>query len=192
MHKDRRYALRKADEQRFNVTECGVKSDELDSFYNRYKMTMERVDGVKYPKEFFELLSSKLDSSVRLYKASVDESTVGFHMYLFDDQQSMITHLVSGVSKPDFQYYPSELIHRNVIKLGIESDYRYYNYGETLADHEDGIFKYKQKFGGEVQPTPVWRRPVGFSGHGLQRARHSIESGGMMSPLLKRALSAIE
>jgi lipid II:glycine glycyltransferase (peptidoglycan interpeptide bridge formation enzyme) len=192
MHKDRRYAIRKAHEQSFEVTKCGAEPGHLDSFYDRYERTMDRVDGVKYPKKFFELLNRKLNSSVQLYRASVEESVVGFHMYLFDDSQSIITHLFSGVDEQDFQYYPSELIHRHVIEDGVDSDYEYYNFGETLADHEDGIFQYKQKFGGAIQPTPVWRRPVGLSGRGLHRARMSIETGGVMEPFLKRILSIVK
>ncbi|MFB6186827.1 MAG: GNAT family N-acetyltransferase, partial [Halobacteriaceae archaeon] len=160
MDKDRRYNIRKAREQEYTVSECSFDRETLEEFYDHYEHTIERVDGIQYPFSFFKALSEQLPESVRLYRAEVDGMVVGYHLYLFDELQSTIIHSFSGVKSTNFEYYPSELIHSYIIS-GEYNNYNTYDFGRTIADRGDGLFKYKREYGGDVLATPVWRRPFG-------------------------------
>lgn len=160
MHKDRRYSIRKAREldSKIRIQEIDSFGDELSEFYTDYEKTMRRVDSEPYPPEFFQELVTTLSDSVLFLSAEVDGEVVGRHIYIVDDWRDNIYHKFSAVNEDNFQYYPSELIHEYMIKWGIEQEYDVYDFGPTPSDFEDGLFRYKEQYGGTPVPIMIWEK----------------------------------
>lgn len=159
MDKNRRYNINKAIEQDNEIIE-GCSKKELNSFYDAYSATMNRVGGIAQSFEWFQSLIHRMPERVWLFTAVVENDTVGHHFYVADDEQSSFHHMFAGVEAEDFDYYPSELLHRNAIKLARKEGFDSYDFGGTPADFKDGIFKYKEQYGGSIQPIMTWTKPI--------------------------------
>lgn len=173
MDKDRRYNLRKAKEQEFTLVQEDVSTERLVEFYEGYEATMKRVDGNAQPFAFFEALCERMEEDLKLVSAEVDGKKVGSHLYLLDEHQSTVRHMYSSVKEKNFQFYPSELIHDFMIQWGIDNEFDQYDFGGTPADMRDGLFKYKQQYGGEVTPTIKWERGISPFWSLYRRARRA-------------------
>ena len=170
MDKDRRYNLRKARENDASVREVDFDDEAVGTFYRRYEQVMERVGGDAYPQSFFRELATRFGDRVLVLAAEIEgenggegegkgeSKDVGQHLYLRDEERSSLHHLFSAVEEDHFRYYPSELIHDRALDLALEAGYDAYDFGETGAHFEDGLFRYKEQFGGRLVPTITWER----------------------------------
>ena len=50
------------------------------------------------------------------------------------------------------------MLHTHAIKWGIENNYEKYDFGNTESIFTNGLFKFKQEFGGKVVPTLEWEK----------------------------------
>lgn len=157
-HKDKRYDIRKAVEQDYDVSQSSLKGNVLDRFYREYVAAMERVNGSTVPKGFLAGLHQHLPERTHVFTAEVEGEPVGDHLYVVDDQRGLVHHLYSAVPEENFEFYPSELIHKTAIEWAIDENYSMYDFGGTRFDFRDGIFKYKEQFGGRIVPTIAWKK----------------------------------
>jgi len=164
MHKDRRYDIRSACDSRVEVHEESLSFETLREFYEDYERTMQRVDGDVNPFSFFRALKEYAPEKIKIFAAFKDGDVVGRHLYVLDNQQSTIHHRFSAVLEEHFGHNPSEAIHYHVITWGFDEGYENYDLGPTTYDLRDGLFKYKKKYGGKIQPiitfeqglSPLW------------------------------------
>lgn len=179
MDKDRRYNLRKAKERDPDVRAVDLDSAAIEAFHDRYERVMDRVGSRPYPRSFFRALRRHLGDRILLLAATVDGTDVGQHFYLRDEERSALHHLFSAVEEEHFEYYPSEIMHDDAIDRAQAADYRTYDFGETGANFDDGLFKYKAQFGGRLVPTITWERglsplwPIYVRGRRIFRTRNS-------------------
>lgn len=158
MDKDRRYNLRKARENDAEVVVEPLTTSTIREFYDVYESAMERVGSEPQPFALFEQLVAFFDDSIRIVSVEIDGEIVGRHFYLLDHDQATIRHEFSAVSAENFEYYPSELIHEHMMQWGQAEGYRTYDFGATPSNHEDGLFSYKNQYGGSVRPVLTWER----------------------------------
>lgn len=162
MDKERRKAIRRANEQDDVRVEIHPLGEDLDTTYDHYVRNMERVGSPPQPKSLFESLSEHVSDRVRVCRAVVDGDDVGRYVYLLDDEGSMLHHWLSAI--PDescFEAYPSELIHEFAIRWGIEREYDGYGFGPSNAHFGDSVFRFKQKYGGRA--VPMFELEKGYS-----------------------------
>jgi hypothetical protein len=154
----RRRELRRATEQDYEV-EIHPLDVGLGETYDRYVGNMERVDGAVLPRAFLERLAERIPERVRVLTATVDGSEVGRYVYLLDEESSVLHHWLSAIGdRSNFEYYPSELLHRRGIRWGIERGYERYSFGPTNPHFSDSVFKFKTKYGASPQPSLRWER----------------------------------
>jgi predicted N-acyltransferase len=159
MHKDRRRNIREARDTDSTVERLEDPTGEtLADFYADYQAAMDRVDGSVIPRAFFETIFETFPERVAVYAARHDGDAVGYHVYVRDEEQATIHHLFAAVRAENFEHYPSELIHDHVIRENHGGSYRWYDFGDTGARFDDGLFKYKEQYGGDVVPTIIWER----------------------------------
>lgn len=158
MHKDRRYDLRKGNSQSFEITEEELNEKNLKRFHKKYASVTERVKGSTFPLSLFLNLADKVKENIKLFSFSIDGETEGYHFYVLDKQRLSLFHMFSAITEDSFRYYPGELLHEHSIKWGIENGYKIYNFGGTTSCFTDGLFKYKEKFGGKAVPTISWEK----------------------------------
>lgn len=163
MSKDRRYNLRKGDEQEYRIVDEEPDRTAIDEFYPKYARAMERVGTDPSPRRFFDQLVDRLGDRIKLFGLEVDGTSAGKHLYVLDDEQETIHHLFSAVGEEDFEYYPSELLHAHAIEWGGTNGYERYDFGETSTDFSDGLFKYKKQFGGDLFPVLSWEAGLSTS-----------------------------
>jgi hypothetical protein len=162
--KDRRRTARKAHEAGMTVTRPDPTASEREAFYDAYAAMIDRVDGVRFDPEFFEVLFESLADRIVLFRADLDGEPVGWHFYLRDDEQSDLHHFFSGLREEHFGHHPSSRLHEAAMEWGKEAGFETYNFGESNADVTEGGFRYKSQYGGEVLPVLTWER-------GLARGR---------------------
>ncbi|WP_313692308.1 lipid II:glycine glycyltransferase FemX [Halorarum halobium] len=158
MHKDRRYNIRKARENNAEIVIQPPTIDVLRRFHAIYKETLDRVGAEPQPFAVFREIAEQLDTAVQIVTAKLDGKPVGQHFYLLDEIQSAIRHEFSAVTADNFQYYPSELIHEHMMQWGQVEGYRTYDFGPTPSNHEDGLFSYKNQYGGTMLPILTWEQ----------------------------------
>jgi len=158
MNKKRRYNLKKAKSNKFEIVDEKIDEDNLKDFFNVYSKVMKKIEGVEYPFQFFISLKNNLQDRIKMFSAKVDRKKVGKHLYFLDKEQSSLHHFFSGVFESDFKYYPSELLHEHALKWGIQNNYKKYDFGGTGSNFNDGLFKFKEEFGGQLVPTLTWEK----------------------------------
>lgn len=158
MDSSRRRDMRNALDQDFEVEMSGLE-DGLDRTYDMYVANMERVGGSILPRQFFEELADRMPDRIRVFAASVNGDEVGRYVHLLDEESDTLHHWLSAIAdSDDFEYYPSELLHRSALQWGLASEYARYSFGPTNPHFEDSVFQFKAKYGATPVPNVSWER----------------------------------
>lgn len=157
MHKDRRYDIRKATETDHEVRELELSPENVADFYSDYCRKMGELGTPRHPRTFFDELVEGLEDRLVLVTNVADGERRGYHLYLMDDFTSTIRHYMMTVTRDDYEYYSGELLHRHMIKRGLEKGWDRYDFGGRDIDFRDGGFKYKAQFGGDLVGSYRWR-----------------------------------
>ena len=174
MGKGKRWALNKISKKDIDIRDENICDETLKNFYEIYKKAMKRVGGNTCPFQFFISLENSASERIKIFTAVVEEKEVGKHLYILDREQSSLHHFFSAIDEPNFKYYPSELIHEYAIKWGIENNYKIYDFGGTDAKFDNGLFKFKEDFGGQVVPTLSWEKGYSKLGWSLFKIGRSL------------------
>jgi len=158
--KERRRTARKAREAGMAVSQPDPTPGEREAFYDAYAAMIDRVDGVRFERDFFDALFEALGDRIALFRADLDGEAVGWHCYLRDDEQDDLHHFFSGLRAEHFGHHPSSRLHEAAMEWGREEGYSTYNFGESNADVTEGGFRYKSQYGGEVSPVLTWERGI--------------------------------
>lgn len=158
MDNERRKEIRDAKSNDPDVQVEPLTEDNLEEFYQEYGKTMERVGGIQYPLTFFQALAEHVGEDIAVFTASLDGTTIGKHLCLLDDVRDSVHYFFNGVDEQYFEYSPSTLLHDYTIEWAIEQGYSQYDLGSTNANHHNGVFQYKSKFGCRVEPIYAWEK----------------------------------
>ena len=158
MKSGRRRILNKALKQNFEVYDERLNDSNIKDFYEKYKKVMDRLGEDAYPFEFFVCLKKRIEDRIKIFTAKVDGKQAGKLLYILDKEQSSLHYFFSAVEESNFKYHASELIHQYAIKWGIQNNYEKYDFGGTGSSFNDGLFKFKEEFGGQLVPTLTWEK----------------------------------
>ncbi|ADB61289.1 protein of unknown function DUF482 [Haloterrigena turkmenica DSM 5511] len=157
MSKTRRRGIDRGTDGDYEIVEEELTRPNLERFHRVYEQVMDRVDGDGYPLSFFERL---LDMRERLLLLTIriDGEYAGGFLELLDEQRSSIHGFFAAVPEDYFGDHASELLYDYVIRWGIDNGYDTYDFGSTNANFENGVFRFKEGFGGRILPILVWER----------------------------------
>lgn len=175
MHSGRRKEVRRIEDSELEATEKPLSGDTVDSFYDNYRRVIDRVGGTPYPKPFFHELANRMNDALKLVVATHDGREVGTLLFVVDEHQSVVYSMFPGVPERDFRPSPLVVIYAHTIKWGMDNDIAVLDFGDTSCDFQDGIFRFKEKFGGRVVPTIIWEKgvsPVRWNCYRLGRAAY--------------------
>ena len=135
-----------------------INQQSLTLFHKGYKKTMQRVGGIAYPLTLLAALNKNLPNRFKLIKITYNNQTIGRKLYLIDTEQQTLHAWILSIQPQHFKYYPSTLIHDYMIQWSIKNNLHTYDFGYTLADYHDGLFRYKQEFGTQQTPLLQWEK----------------------------------
>ncbi|MDS0276414.1 GNAT family N-acetyltransferase [Halomicroarcula sp. S1AR25-4] len=160
MSRSRRRGIERGREtDRLEIVEEPVTWDTLERYYRTYEQVMARIGTDPFPFRFFEELLD-MDDRLLLVTARVDGKYAGGLLEIVDEEQSSVHGYLSAVPERYFEHHTSERLYDYVIRWGIANGYDTYDLGTTKPDYENGVFRYKEGFGGQAIPTLVWERGV--------------------------------
>ncbi|MBR2658650.1 peptidoglycan bridge formation glycyltransferase FemA/FemB family protein [Candidatus Saccharibacteria bacterium] len=147
--KDHRYTIRYATE-RYNIN---VRKLDVSEYNILLKMIEEsgKVHGfVPRDLKFFEQLADAFQDDVVAMVAELPDGTpiAAAFFILYGDE---IIYLSSGLSREHKKLGGPHLIQWTMIKYAYEHGYKKYNFWGTNPDPENGVFKFKQGFHGEIE-----------------------------------------
>ncbi|GAB3675277.1 GNAT family N-acetyltransferase [Halopiger thermotolerans] len=157
MSRTRRRGIRKGRETDHEIVEEELTRENLRRFYRVYRRVMDRVGGDIYPFSFFEHLL-ELRSRLLLLTVRIDGEYAGGFLELLDEERNAIHGFFAAVPEEYFDDHASELLYDRVFRWGIDHGYETYDFGSTNASFEDGVFRFKEGFGGQPIPILVWER----------------------------------
>lgn len=157
MGRSRRKAVRRGREAGHEVVEEDVTEANLRRFHGVYEQVMRRVGGKVQPASFLENLTAMRDS-VLLLTVRVDGEYAGGFLELLDDHQNTVRGFLAAVPEQYYDDHVKELLYDHVVQWAIDEGYETYDFDNSPADFESGVFRYKDGFGGDVVPTLVWER----------------------------------
>jgi len=174
MDRTRRHGLKKGRESGIETEASAIDEIPLREFYQAYQNNMRRIDGTVYPYSFFSALTEEFPDRVMVMTATMDGEIIGRYLYVLDEEQSTLRYFFSAVGEEaQYEHNVSEVLHTRAMEWGIEQGYSTYDFGATGADFSDGLFKYKEKYGGEVVPIMQWQQGTSTVGWPLYRlGRH--------------------
>lgn len=175
MDADHRRRLRNAADRDVEIRDEPITPETIDATYEAYLGNIERAGGVPFPRAFFRGLVELLADRVKVFTAVVDGREVGRYLYLLDEEQSTLHYYFAAIAESShYEANPSQLLHAHAIRWAQERGYRYYDFGGTGADYEDGVFAHKEGYGGEAVPTVQWERGVSRVGWPMFRAARAV------------------
>lgn len=147
--KDHRYTIRYATE-RYNIN---VRKLDVSEYDILLKMVEEsgKVHGfVPRDLKFFEQLADSFKDDVVAMVAELPDGTpiAAAFFILYGDE---IIYLSSGLSREHKKLGGPHIIQWTMIKYAYEHGYKKYNFWGTNPDPENGVFKFKQGFHGEIE-----------------------------------------
>ncbi|WP_049920140.1 GNAT family N-acetyltransferase [Halobiforma nitratireducens] len=157
MDSSKRRAIRRGRETDHEIVEEELTRSNLRRFYQKYCEHMTNVGGTIYPVAFFEQLAA-MDDRVLLLTLRLEGEYAGGFLELLDDEQSSVHGFFSGLPAEYFEYHASELLYDYLFRWAIENGYETYDFGGAGANFEDGAFRFKEEFGGDLVPNVYWER----------------------------------
>ncbi|MCU4925385.1 GNAT family N-acetyltransferase [Halobacteria archaeon AArc-dxtr1] len=157
MDSSKRRAIRRGRETDHEIVESELTLDAIARFHQRYARRMRNIDGIVYPRSFFEHLAA-MDEHVLLVTLRVEGEYAGGFLELLDEQRSTVHGFFAGVPAEYFEYHSSELLYDYVFQWAIENGYETYDFGGAGSDFQDGFFQFKEEFGGDLVPNLYWER----------------------------------
>ncbi|PCR91195.1 lipid II:glycine glycyltransferase FemX [Natrinema ejinorense] len=157
MSRTRRRGIERGRDGDVEIAEEPLTRENLSRFYRTYERVMERVGGSVYPFSFFEALLG-FEDRLLFVTLRIDGEYAGGMLELLDDERDSIHGFFAAVPREYFDDHASELLYDYVFRWGIENGYETYDFGSTNTDFEDGVFRFKEGFGGRAVPILVWER----------------------------------
>lgn len=157
MSESRRSAIERGRNADHEIVEESLGEAEIERFYATYRRAMERLDATALPIEFFESFR-EFSEYVLLVTLRLDGEYAGGMLELLDEQRSTIYGFKAAVPEEYYGDGASELLYDHVIRWGIERGFETYDFGDSNPDFQNGLFMYKDSFGGRVVPSYIWER----------------------------------
>lgn len=159
MHKERRRALERASDAGVEVRVPDLTEETMKETYRAYASHMNRIGVDPFPPALFRRLYELMDDRIVVFVATCDGDEVGRYLYLLDQERSTIIHYLAAIATKEARdVHAGEALHGTAIQWAQDHGYDYYDFGETKADLDDGLFKFKRRFGGELVPSLTWQK----------------------------------
>jgi predicted N-acyltransferase len=174
MSSGRRRNLSKILNKDFEVKDEIINYENIKDFYEGYKKVIRRLDTDALPFQFFINLKNSLRDRIKIFTAIVEGKQAGKLLYIIDKEQSSFYYCFSAINELNFKYHSAELLHLYAIKWAMENNFKKYDFGYSITDFDDGLFKFKHQFGIPAVPLILWEKGYSMVGWNLFKVTRSI------------------
>lgn len=157
MSRSRRRGIEQGQDTDYEIVEEKLTRENIERFHRVYEQVMDRVGGDAYPLAFFKQLL-EMRSQLLLLTIRVDGEYAGGFLELLDEKRSSVHGFFAAVPREYFDDHASELLYDHVLQWGIDNGYETYDFGSTNSNFQNGVFRFKEGFGGRIVPILVWER----------------------------------
>lgn len=160
MSRSRRRGIRRGRDHDYELVEESLNPRVIDRLHPVHVAHMEDVQGEPFPRTFFDSLTA-MDDRLLVLSLYMDGEYAGSFVELLDDARSTVHGFLAAVLPSYYEYHASELMYDAAMRWAHEHGYRTYDFGGAAGDFENGIFQFKQGFGGRLAPNFYWERGFG-------------------------------
>jgi hypothetical protein len=150
-----RYALNRLKSKKFSVRKA-ITNEEIDSFIEIYKETMDRVKASPnyyFSKEYFYRFLHSIDSFILL---AFHEGQITAGSLCTTCNGIIQTHL--NATKNEFLYLsPLKMVLDEVRSLGVRKGFRILHLGGGVSEDNDSLFFFKSRFSKQFYPFKIWK-----------------------------------
>ena len=158
MYHQRRREIKKISKKNYEIKEININEQNLLTFYKIYKENLKNNNINAFPFDFFSNLNKEIGKNMKIFRAIVEEKSVGEVLCFIDNENLVIHGFFSAINNNNFKFYPWVLLNDYVIRWGKNNNFLTYDLGDTPANFNDNIFRYKESFGGKIFPTISWEK----------------------------------
>lgn len=162
--RDHRYTIKYATE-RYGVKLRELPPSEYDILLKLLEESGREHGFVPRDQKFFEQMKAAFGPEVTAVVAELPDQTpiAAAFFILYGDE---VIYLSSGLSREHKKFGGPHLIQSAMIKFAYANGYKKYNFWGTNPDPENGVFKFKQGFHGEVEEfVGTFAAPLSPLGH---------------------------
>ena len=158
--------IKRAEKHGLDIDDSVLRDSDLVTFYKLYIETMNSIEATSSMElNYFRDIAELYGNDARLTAAYSEGKMIAARLHLIDRTRLRIlfTHSVSSMEGK--KKLAGSALHRFSIRWGVDHGFLIYDMGSTLADHGDGLFKYKVNWGAKPCFAPCWikiRKPALF------------------------------
>jgi predicted N-acyltransferase len=156
MKKNRRYEIKRANTEEINELEFTPKN--ITKFIECSNKVLTRHNARLLRPKFYSLLAEQFEDRAKIFTVMNDKSIIGGYLVLVDKDRNTTRVLIGGIPdvKTHTRYTPS--LFRRIFEFTREKGIEYVEFGSAPADFEDGLYRFKESFGGKDYPVYSWEK----------------------------------
>jgi len=159
--RSRRRNLKRGEDYDYEVRHTPLDQANIPAFYSTYRQNMERTNGRVFPQSFFHELADRMPDRIELFTFAKDGESLGYHMVIRDDLRNLLIDFFFAVDEEGYEYYPHEVLTKHIVNWARDEGFERYSLSSTRSHYDNGVFKFKSQFGGDMWPLLSWERGYG-------------------------------
>lgn len=154
MKKNRRNEIKNADSE--EVNELPLSHQNLNRFMDCQNRVLERHQAPKLQPGFYTELAAQLKDRVMMFGVEKDQKLIGGYLLLIDEPRRTARVLIGGI--PDIKNYSKHTnsLFKKMFEYTREKNLSLIEFGGAPADLSDGMYRFKESFGGTDYPIYCW------------------------------------
>jgi predicted N-acyltransferase len=158
MDRTRRYNLKKGLKKNIKIYDSEIEDQSVEKFDEIYRSVMKRVGGPIQPSSLYNQIKRFLGDEARMFLVEKKNELCGGYIAILDRKTDSIILTFGGILEKYLKDNLSEHTIGYAIKWGIKEGYRYVDFGGSKSDFQNGLFKFKEHFGGDFTPVLYWEK----------------------------------
>lgn len=156
MKKNRRYEIKRANSE--EISEPPLTKDTLAKFTECYDLVLKRHNAKMLKPQFYTVLADQFKDKAKIFTAQLDEEMIGGYLLLLDEPRNTALALLGGIPEITKNSSYTNSLFKRMFEYTREQGLDYIEFGSVPTDIEDGLYQFKESFGGIDYPVYCWEK----------------------------------
>jgi len=174
LKKKTRRNITKGEKYGYDLEIDELNNENLNRFYDIYSTVMNTIDGHIWSKDIFKTLIKNAPENVQLLSLYHDDEYISGEFNILDKNNSTYYSFFNGMAKEYLRYGSHYFLTWKTIEHCKENDFRFYDFGSAENNYENGIFKFKNRWGANIIPVVRWEKNYSKMKMGLFELGYSV------------------